>query len=277
MAFKETSKFRYLLTAVWLVVSQGRLLECFYCLIIESWRLVKSENNLIRKEKGDIIKDYFVGYKLFYIRTELKEKFNDDYCIDLPEDFLGARRCGVVIDDDFIIIGEYGNQKNQGVSRIYIFSDFGCFVIKKYLSDKRVKHIHAIHLMQDKKSLLVTVGDGAKYLDLWRYNEGSIVFIKRIKKYFAGYMAIAEYNGKIYFGTDFSSRVNYIEIFKGKRRKKILFPEKALRCPCQALEVFDNQYIYALSIGMGVYKDYKVLSVFDIINERFVYCDFCDI
>lgn len=277
LMFRKERKLKHIVAAIWLVFEQGRLLELFFSYWCEIRYFIRSRNVLNCLDEKRVIKNYFNGYKDIYSKNDLIERFGEDFFVSLPEDFFCSLRSSVVVADDFVVIGEYGNHKNYGLSRIYVLSKNGCVKNDLYLSDRRVKHIHSICLMPDKKSLWICVGDSAKYLDLWQYKDGNIIFNKRIKRRFAGYTSVVEHNGKIYCGSDFSSRMNFIDIYCGSKRKRVIYPEKAVKYYCTSLSVCDDRYIYSLSNGMGKYEGYKVLSVFDMIKERFVYCDYCDI
>lgn len=80
-------------------------------------------------------------------------------------------------------------------------------------------------------------------------------------------------NGTSYFGTDFSSRPNYLETLNGS---KYMFPPKAFKMYCSALDALDNRYILAVSKQLEPVGNRKALSIFDAEEQKYIYCDYFD-
>jgi hypothetical protein len=115
----------------------------------------------------------------------------------------------------------------------------------------------------------VTTGDASKYLDLWNLRGGDLGFVNRLKGYLAGHTAITEVRDKLYLGTDFSSRPNYIEQLGGS---KFFFPKKAYKMEVIAFQSHRDRYIASLNSEMPPLGERKALSIFDTVAEEFIYC-----
>lgn len=113
------------------------------------------------------------------------------------------------------------------------------------------------------------MGDACKALDLWETREGKLRFLRRLKRRSAGFTAATALGDRIYFGTDFSSRPNWIETLTGTRYP---FPAPAYRCYVEAMEAVDERHLVAVSKNMLKAADQKVWSVFDTGSGKFLYC-----
>ena len=99
---------------------------------------------------------------------------------------------------------------------------------------------------------LVSVGDTSKFLDLWVVDRSGMAFLKRVRRRLAGYTAAEEVNGEYYFGTDFTSRPNFIVALGSG--EKFFFPDKAHKLRADIFHGFFNRYIAAIS------KDLEALT-----------------
>jgi hypothetical protein len=201
-------------------------------------------------------------------RRELIDMFGEDYAIhSLPADFVGARAEAIVYDQGFLIIGEYGMRGK----RVAYVTKTSCSISDYYTDDPRVDHIHAVHKSSSSEDILVTTGDAKKVLDLWRVRDGQFMFTRRLRKRLAGYTAITRIRDTYYFGTDFSSRPNYIERLD---RRKVFFPDKAYKMWVAAFQQYEARYILSIS-GLS-FGGRQALSVFDTVAEEFIYCEYLD-
>lgn len=144
------------------------------------------------------------------------------YAIDVNNIKLNYRSESMYCNNGTFIAGEYG----QPGARILFKKNNITKLFDPYLNDSRVFHIHSICHFKDDL-FLIAVGDTAKYLDLIEINENECIIKKRIFKHFGGFTSLLNINGKIWAGTDFSRRPNYIiEIQTGK---KYFLPNIAFR------------------------------------------------
>ena len=271
--FRTTGNILFLVKAIVLILRQGRIAELIYggyCSLFFRPSLVKSSNSnhLLSRflnENGSL-----KGNKLFFSRDQLIELWGKDFNVrGLPDDFAGVRSESVVHDENFFIVGEYGHQ----FARIAYITRESCVVKDYYNQVSGVRHIHSILRCGKSGEILIATGDRSKFLDLWIVADGQLNFVRRIKRYFAGYTAAVSINGNCYFGTDFSSRPNYIETLEGE---KYFFPEKAYKKLAVAFFPFLDRYIIAINCDMPQFGDRKTLSIFDVIQEKFIFCDYLD-
>lgn len=229
--------------------------------------------NSIGKDLQSFIKNgqSFLYRARGYAREELLYIFAGDYAVHhLPTDFCGARRETIICDPNYLIIGEYGQCHNS--KRLFFVTRQACIVREPYRLNHHVKHVHAVYKSNASPSLLITTGDTAKRLDLWSLTNGKLLFEQTLKKRLAGYTAITEIGGIYYFGTDFSSRPNYIE--RQVDGKKFFFPRPSYKMYTVAFLKQHSRYIVALNTTMGCLGKQWALSVFDTVTEQFLYCDF---
>jgi hypothetical protein len=116
----------------------------------------------------------------------------------------------------------------------------------------------------------VSTGDTRKFLDLWTVSRGGMSFTRRLRQRLAGFTAAVEVNGDYFFGSDFSSRPNFIETLGGRR---YFFPEKAYKLRADLFYAFFDRYIAAINKELDVLGGRRTLSVFDTVKEEFVFCD----
>lgn len=269
--FYHSKKVYNLLLAVIHIIKQRRVLELMYgmyCEFLFRKSHVSDNCNADVSVNGVELPETYDD--LYFSRDDLVIRYGGKFAVEkLPDDFIGARCEGVVVGKDFMIIGEYGYEKK---ARLALLINDCCIIYDYYAKDLRVRHIHAILMCSNGRDIFVSTGDSAKYLDLWRIGTDGLDFIKRLKTRFAGYTAMLEFGGIVYCGTDFSSRRNYIEIFSCKG-KKIFFPEPASTMMCIHLYT-ENTFIIAISKEMNQFGGKQAVSVFDAVNNKFVYCDY---
>lgn len=271
--FKATKNISYLVKALILTFLQRRTSELLYgayCSLFFRPSLVKKSDST--HLLGQILSknESLNCDKLSFSRTQLIELWGKDFNIHfLPNDFEGARSESIVQDKNFLVVGEYADHH----ARIAYITRESCFVSDYYNQVSGVRHIHSILRYGDSGGILVATGDSRKLLDLWVVADHKLSFVKRIRRYFAGYTAAINVNGDYYFGTDFSSRPNYIETLEGK---KYFFPEKAYKMSTIAFHSFLGRYIVAISSDMPQFGNRKTLSIFDVIQKEFIFCDYLD-
>ena len=146
-----------------------------------------------------------------------------------------------------------------------------CIITEHYKSDARVRHIHSVTPYSEADQFLVATGDGAKVLDLWAQDGNSVHFVKRLRRYLAGFTAVARVNGEYYFGSDFSGRPNFIETFEGT---KYFFPAKAYKLFVTAFFVWRDRYLLSVNNELRIAGGRKALSIFDVVDKRFIFCDY---
>jgi hypothetical protein len=118
----------------------------------------------------------------------------------------------------------------------------------------------------------VSTGDGSKRLDLWAVLNGKPRFVKPIRKNLAGYTAAAKVKDKYYFGSDFSGRPNYIGTLDGR---KYFFPREAYKLFVSQFYPYLDRYIVAINSELPSAGGRKALSVFDTVQQQFIFCDYC--
>ena len=268
-SFKSSKKIRFLLKAITQVIQEKRtteLLYNFYCLLFFQPSRVKNCDN---KQLQKIICEFVSLYsnKFFFYREHLISDFGKDYDVhSLPDDFELVRSNNVAQTNSFLIVGEYGNNS----ARIAHITKKSCVINNFYEDCQGVRHIHAVYLDEQNGNAFITTGDTSKFLDLWKINDKEAAFVKRLKSRFAGYTAIAKVNGNYYFGTDFSSRPNYIESLSGK---KYFFPKQAYLKQCVLFYSILERYIVAINAAMPEFGCLKTVSIFDVLKEEFIFCN----
>lgn len=279
--FKESRNPYYLLKATWMVLKRGRtheLLWGVYCKVAYKPSLVSPQ------DITNILEDFAINrktYKREFRKTEqLREIYADKYAVDqIPDYYFGTRIESLVELDNVLLVGEYGFDDNS--SHIAVVSHNNCSANDHYMHESGIRHIHALVPYPEGssdiiKQFLVATGDRLKVLDLWELdsNSQSIRFVKRLKRFLAGYTAMQRVNGDYYFGTDFSGRPNYIETLEGK---KFFFPEPAYNMFVVGFHVFDDRYILSVNSELDDFGAKKAISIFDTHTETFVYCKGIDI
>jgi hypothetical protein len=266
--FRETKNVVFLLRAVLLVMRQQRFLELLYGLYCNLFYrpsdLHTSEDQAaliaILKERSAWIPEVVL------FRDQLVELYGGAFKIaELPPDFLLARRESVWLEGKRLIIGEYGEN-----SRIACVTPESCVVSSYYRQVPGVRHIHAVEPYGDSGEFLVSTGDSCKFLDLWVVEDGKMSFVTRLSSRLAGYTAAARVNGEYYFGTDFSSRPNFITTLGGAQ---YFFPSKAYNLHVTSFHTYFDRYIVSINSELEVVGGRRVLSIFDTVTRRFIYCE----
>ena len=267
--FRETKNILLLIKAVILVLRQQRALELIYggyCSLFHRPSVVcpwENEAALISvlKEESAFVHQGILS------RDQLTRLYGGAFKVGLlPADFQGARCESIWQSDERLIIGEYGES-----SRIAYVTPESCVVSDHYRQVPGVRHIHSIQGYGEAGDFLVCTGDTCKFLDLWSTGRDTVSFVKRLSKYLAGFTAAVRVNGEYYFGTDFSSRPNFIETLQGT---KYFFPQKAYRLYVTAFHAFHDRYIIAINNELVVTGGRKTLSVFDTVERRFIFCEY---
>ncbi|MDA9511151.1 hypothetical protein XI09_42175 [Bradyrhizobium sp. CCBAU 11386] len=207
---------------------------------------------------------------LYFDRDNILERYAHRYAVnDIPHDFSGARLEAIIETQGRLVLGEYADNS----ARLLCIDATKCVVIKLYCDAPHVRHIHAIHMSEAERCIFVTTGDGSKFLDKWEFSSGELVFIARIKKHLAGHTAAINANGKDYFGTDFSSRPNYLERLDGKR---FFFPTLAYKMAVLHMSLLNERYIVCLSGEHRPLGKRCAVSIFDSMREIFIHCDYIE-
>lgn len=183
----------------------------------------------------------------------------------LPADFAGARREAIARAAGFAVIGEYGEARK----RLCLITAAGCHVATLYEDDPHVRHIHAVFAAGDGE-VVVTTGDSARYLDRWRIDGTRLAFVRREARALAGHTAIARVGGRLFLGSDWSSRPNHIETDDGRRYP---VPRPASYMYAVAFHVPDARHLVTLHASLSVFGGRRAVSVFDTRVRRFVHCD----
>lgn len=271
--FRATKNISHLVKAAVLTLLQRRTGELLYgahCGLFFRPSLVKNPDGdyPLAQILGE--REFLTCDKLAFSRTRLIELWGEDFNVRfLPSDFGGVRSESIVQDEDGLIVGEYAERR----ARLAYATRESCFVSDYYDHVPGVRHIHSLLGYGNSGEILVATGDSRKVLDLWVAADRKLRFVKRIRTSLAGYTAAIEVNGDCYFGTDFSSRPNYIETLEGE---KYFFPKKAYKMSAITFHSFAGRYIVALSGDMPQFGDRKTLSVFDATRREFIFCEYLD-
>jgi hypothetical protein len=267
--FRETKNIFLLIRALFLVIRQQRTLELlygFYCDLFYRPSLVCSGDtqatliSILKEESASV-------HRGTLSRGQLIELYGVAFKVDLlPADFQGTRAESIWHEEGHLIIGEYGEN-----SRVAYMTPESCVISDYYRSIPSVRHIHSIEGYGDSGEFFVSTGDTSKFLDLWMVKNGTISFVRRLSKRLAGFTAAVRVNGEYYFGTDFSSRPNFIETLGGT---KYFFPEKAYKLHVTAFRAFFDRYIVAMNSELRIVGGRRTLTVFDTIEQRFIYCEY---
>lgn len=270
--FRATKNPLYLAAAIILTIRQRRIFELVYgvyCKIFFRPSAVQMCTNITLQIIINSYRPWLFSNKILS-RNDLVDNYKDDFTINsLPADFAGARTETIVNTEDYLIIGEYG----VNAKRIIYISKESSMISYHYMSCPYVEHIHAVHKAPASEFIFVTTGDTDKFLDLWVLRKGQLMFVKTLKKRLAGYTAITNIGNIYYFGTDFSSRPNYIEKLDGK---KFFFPEKAYNRHVTSFQQHLGRYILSINKDLSVFGGQEVLTIFDTVSELYIYCDYLD-
>lgn len=258
--FRKTGNPTLLFRAVWLSLRQGRIPEIARSMLAElathPSRVAECPGRLI----GKLFRKVNPCLGCTFSREDLAARFGKRFN-SLPDDFQGTRWSCICPVEGATIIGEYFEEK-----RVFLVGDGFCRVSYHYHGQPDVRHVHSVAL--HGRGFLVSTGDARKALDLWTLENGWPVFKKRLKKHSAGYTATATAGRETYFGTDFSSRANWIETLCGRRYP---YPCESYRNYVEAMQAIDDRFI--VSVNKSKLKPGgKIWSVFDTVRSEFLYC-----
>lgn len=268
-SFRNTRNPTHLLKAAILAFKQGRIAEIFrsgiHSVMIRPSAVKTCEGGGIR-EPSLLLRmvDPYLG-TTFDVSDLVRSHGEGLRFSDLPGDFQGTRWSCVCRVGSGVLIGEYNDGK-----RLFLVSRNGCVSSDFYHADPRVRHIHSIACRG--RDLFVSTGDSRKALDLWTVDKGRLLFIRRLRKRSAGYTAAVPLGCELFFGTDFSSRPNWIETLSGK---KFPFPKPAFLSYTEAMQAVDSRYLVSVNKSMMTTDRRKAWSVFDTWTERFLFCKPC--
>ena len=267
--FRETKNILVLITTLILVIRQRRTLELLYGMYCKLFYRPSSVSHCEDEGTLSTILDEMDGrvHDDMLSRARLIELYGREFKVSLlPSDFQGARCESICQVDDGLIIGEYGEN-----SRIAYVTAASCVMNDYYQRVPGVRHIHSIERYGHSGELLLCTGDSSKLLDLWIASHGTLSFVKRLRSCMAGFTAAIKVNGEYYFGTDFSSRPNYIGTLGGAKH---FFPGKAYNLFVTHFYQFFDRYI--VSINSEIHRGGRqTLSIFDTVNRTFVFCENC--
>ncbi len=258
--FRRTKDPTLLFRAAWLSLRQGRIPEIARSALAE---LVMHPSPVAECPEcliGEVFRTVDPCLGCTFSREDLSGRFGKRFN-SLPDDFQGTRWSCVCPLEDTTVIGEYFEEK-----RVFLVGDGFCHESRHYHGQSDVRHIHSI--VRRGNELLVSTGDARKALDLWRVENGRPVFKKRIRKHSAGYTAAVGAGRDIYFGTDFSSRANWIETLNGARHP---YPCESYRCYVEAMQCMDDRFVVSVNKSK-LQKGRKIWSVFDAVRGGFLYC-----
>jgi hypothetical protein len=260
--FWRTGNFTHLVNATRLIVRQGRLLELLYgvyCFFRYPPSKLASANGELIDHCLTVAHESFVD--LLNALNEALAKVADRSDVTPP-----LRNClvhGFLFTDEMIVIGEYAPRS----ARICVFQGDRFDICEPYDADHGVRHIHLVHLHKD--SVFVGTGDTHKYLDQYVVEDGRLRFNRRILRRFGGFTACCRIGDKLYLGTDFTSRPNYIycletgEIFP--------FPSRAYTQYCCMMLAIDNKYILSMNLSQPLIEKRRTLTLFDTESKSFIY------
>jgi hypothetical protein len=208
--------------------------------------------------------------RLYLSRDALIRIYGETFLLDqLPADFGGVRSEGMVVTDTWIILGEYADNSarlaHAGKKHFQIYDEYNLV--------SSARHIHSVHLSPCSTCVFVSTGDSKKYLDKWDVSNNEMRFSAGLVKRLAGYTAAVNVAGNTYFGTDFSSRPNYLETICGE---KFPFPKPAYKKFVCGLTALDDRYVIALNTAHAPVGDAGAISIFDAKRQTFIHCDFVD-
>jgi hypothetical protein len=267
--FKETKKIRFILRAAMQVIKEKRILELSYgayCVLLhQPSKVVSAPEKLLQAIIEDFVSQY--SYCFFYNREDLIAKFGAHFAVEsLPKDFTLTRSESVTQCNGLLIVGEYA----ENSARIALITKTDCVISNYYQQIRGVRHIHAVHYCETSGNVFISTGDTAKLLDQWKIKERELVFVKRLKKRMAGFTAISKAKNDYFFGTDLSSRPNYIESSDGN---KYFFPVDAYYKHCLTFYPVLGHYIATINTSMDEFGKHKILSIFDTDKREFIFCD----
>jgi hypothetical protein len=269
-SFRRTRSLASLVAGLVLVVRQNRTLELLYGLYCKLFHRASK----VFTHEGDatlvaVLKEKVsLAHRVALSRSQLIQRYGTGFRIELlPPDFESARAESIWQEgNNLLIIGEYG----EG-ARLALVTRDRCVVNEHYRRVRGVRHIHSVERFRQTGEFLVATGDSKKFLDLWEVRDGELHFIRRVRRHLAGFTAAVQVHGEYYFGTDFSSRPNYIMTLHGA---KYFFPPRAYNLFVTGFHVFLDRYIVAVNNELMAAGGRRTLSVFDTLRRNFVYCEY---
>lgn len=260
LAFRSRPSIGTLAVAIVAVIMQGRLIEAvygalqlFFCAPGKPSPMVLNEE--LRAEVDAIRRLGEVGTEA---RSRSRHTLADRW---IPH--IRVRAHGFAKHDGFVVAGEYADRG----SRLFLMTADGVHANAYYGRNPRIRHIHLVHAV-DPNHFLVSTGDSARLLDLWRIEQGRIWRMKRLFRFLGGFTAAVTLNGRTYLGTDFSSRPNYI--LRLDDRRKFFLPSDAFLKFVYYMDVFEDRYLLIASKSLDVIGDDDSVSVFDTRAEAFI-------
>lgn len=259
-SFRSTGNPLLLLRALHASFRQGRIPEIFRSLIAGLVTRPSQVAGCLPSTLGRLFRkvDPFIGFT--FDRNGLSERFGKQFSA-LPDDFQGTRWSCICPLDGACVVGEYFEGK-----RVFMVGEGFCHEFRHYCRQPDVRHIHSV--ASRGSHLLVSTGDARKALDIWQLRDGGLVFTKRLRKHSAGFTAAAGTGRQLYFGTDFSSRPNWIETMN---RRRFPFPRDSYLCYVEAMQLIEDRFIVCVSRSK-LERGWKTWSVFDTELGGFIYC-----
>jgi hypothetical protein len=260
VAFWDRPSPRTLTAAVAIIIRQGRVIEVLYSLVVQ-----------LLHRPGQLVPVYEAGHILPLATKRLaatEKAALADYLADFPRvaRWLGGvtlRLHTVANVGHYTIAGEYGETD----PRLFLLDDTGCKVSTHYRGIKGVRHIHCIHPLSQER-FMVTTGDSLRVADLWRIDAGELRFERRILRFLGGFTAGATAGGRTYFGSDYSSRPNYLWRFEDKKR--FYLPAESFRMLVDRMDVVDNRFILVICKTLEAAGGGWQAVIFDTSVERFI-------
>jgi hypothetical protein len=263
-SFRRSKNPWHILVALRLVMVQGRLFELMYGLICylryqpsrvffdvsvqinSAIEIAEDEAKSLRSKKIQALK-------------QLNSK------LPTAQAFANCLIHGFAINDEFSVLGEYAEHS----ARIFVLKEGQAHHFAPYHDDAGVRHIHLVCL--HKGSIFVATGDSNKYLDRFEYTALGLRHMSRIHQRLGGFTAACSVRGRLYLGTDFSSRPNYIYCLETK--KKFFFPVLAFRQYCVMMLLINERHIVCLNFSLSHFEEKRTISIFDTRSEKFIYSE----
>jgi hypothetical protein len=260
--FLSTSNPIHLLAAIALVISQGRVLEVtygLYCIILFRPGKIRLHNPLITSEILAEAELLTIGLREQMRATadHLAKRLSTD---DVPRGFLIQ---GFTAIQHGLVVGEY----DENSSRIYLLFSDSVSMLDPYSDDPGVRHIHLVHNHGGR--LFVATGDSKKYLDEFYVEDRKLIHVMRWHRYFGGFTAGCTVGARLYLGTDFSGRPNYIE--RIDTGQKFCFPPPSYNQFCLLMLNIQDRYIFCLNASLSFIEDRKSISIFDTATSEFIF------
>lgn len=264
--FRQRRNPRDLLTALWLVAMQGRWVELLfglYCTIrFRPSRVENSRNidvdELIHHGEHQCRVRSFQRHEAI-AATNAMTRSNEG----LPH----CRIHGVAECEAHTFLGEYA----ENSARVYVRSPDRVRIFSPYDRDARVRHIHMVHAHNGV--IYIATGDSRKYLDQFTYGEGKLQRISRVVRWFGGFTAGCSIGQKLYLGTDFSGRPNYIYCLE--TRERFPFPRPAFFKYCAVMLPIEDRYIICVNRSLPYAAPQRVISIFDVVERQFIFSEIC--